>query len=89
MKEMERNFEVSYWDLSEAEFEQDMFRSERFKLQTEIFGEGYTIEDFYADNGTGVKLEEIEENCYWYYTDKYEENRRYVVVDEIRELAEI
>lgn len=84
---MEKAFEVSHWDLSEEEFERDIFCSERFKLQSVTLGEGYSIEDYYADNGTGVKLEKIKENWYWYYTDKYEEEKRFVIIDEIKELT--
>ena len=68
-----KTYTIKFYDLSESDYENNNFGEE----ETEEFGEGYTISDFYADRA-GISLDEIERGVYAYETDDGE--KRYVVI---------
>lgn len=71
---MENTYIIKFYDLSESDYENNNFG----EAETEEFGEGYTISDFYADRA-GISLDEIENGVYTYETEEGE--KRYVVID--------
>lgn len=74
---MENIYTIKFYSLSEADYENGRHLEGFIEKETEEFGEGYTIEDFYADHA-GVTLEENECGDYTYETEDGE--RRYVVI---------
>ena len=64
---------VTWYDLSATEYEQNDRRSEA--QNCEIFGDGYTIEDYYSDRGN-VRLYGVADGQY-FYEDEFE-NMRFV-----------
>ena len=70
---MENTYIIRFYDLDETDFENNNFG----EAETEEFGEGYTIRDFYADRA-GISLGEIGDDVYTYETDDGE--KRFVVV---------
>lgn len=74
---MENTYIIKFYDLSESDYENGRHLCGFIEKETEEFGEGYTISDFYADRA-GVILEETECGDYTYETDDGE--RRYVVI---------
>lgn len=73
---MENTYTVKFYDMSEEEYENNAHLNGMQK-EVEEFGEGYTIEDFYADRA-GVLLEEIGDGVYCYEID--EEEKRYIII---------
>lgn len=68
-----KTYTIKFYDLNESDYENNNFGEK----ETEEFGEGYTISDFYADRA-GISLDEIESGVYAYETDDGE--KRYVVI---------
>lgn len=68
-----KTYTIKFYDLNESDYENNNFGEK----ETEEFGEGYTISDFYADRA-GISLDEIESGFYAYETDDGE--KRYVVI---------
>ena len=68
-----KTYTIKFYDLNESDYENNNFGEK----ETEEFGEGYTISDFYADRA-GISLGEIETGVYAYETDDGE--KRYVVI---------
>ena len=82
MKEMEKAYAVSYWELNEDDFESGEYLCGFVETTDVIFGEGYTIEDYYSDNAS-ICLELENEHYYFYDAD---DNKRYVVIAKCNEL---
>lgn len=69
---MENTYIIRFYDLNESDYENNNFG----EAETEEFGEGYTISDFYSDRA-GISLDEINDGVYTYETD---DGKRYVVI---------
>ena len=83
---MEKAYKVKFWELSEKEFENGTSPFEDINKTEEIFGEGYTITDYYDDNSCGRIRLENEDDHFWFYSNTNDE-KRYVVIKEINELS--
>lgn len=73
---MENTYIIKFYDLHEEQYKNGDHVSGFVEKETEEFGEGYTIEDYYSDRG--VILETNECGDYFYETDDGE--RRYIVI---------
>lgn len=74
---MEKTYIIKFYDLNESDYENGRYLEGFCEKETEEFGEGYTIRDFYADHEI-VILEETECGDYTYETEDGE--KRYVVI---------
>lgn len=73
---MENTYIIKFYDLSEKQYENGDYLNGFIGKETEEFGEGYTIKDYYSDSG--VILEKNECGDYFYETEDGE--KRYVVI---------
>lgn len=74
---MENTYIIKFYDLGEEQYENGDHLNGFAEKETEEFGEGYTISDFYADRA-GVSLDKINDGIYAYETNDGE--KRYVVI---------